>query len=187
MSLPSIDRIRLPRAPVRQYAESRLCLYPAQNVVSLSRECEFQRNELRKFQGASYVMQQRIIRESQRLKDMTRHKGELAQTFEMEIERKLNEIMKQQLGMPIDQPLPRPTPTPLPDNDGIGEEDEDLVGELYQGSMTPKPFRRRASGDILGESRSLPAYSPRQSPYPTPCATPFSSRSHSPTNVSPSR
>jgi hypothetical protein len=118
---------------------------------------------------------------------MTRHKGELAQTFEMEIERKLNEIMKQQLGMPIDQPLPRSTPTPLPDNDGVGEEDEDLVGELYQGSLTPKPLRRRASGDTLAESRSLPACSPRQSPYPTPCATPFSSRSHSPTNVSPSR
>ena len=50
-----------------------------QNVAILSRECEFQRQELRKFQGASYVMQQRIIRESQRLKDMTRAKGKLAE------------------------------------------------------------------------------------------------------------
>ncbi len=51
----------------------------AQNVIVLSKECEAQRQELRKFQGASYVMQQRIIRETQRLKDMTKAKGKLAE------------------------------------------------------------------------------------------------------------
>jgi hypothetical protein len=48
------------------------------------------------------------------------------QTFEMELERQLNNIMKQQLGVAIEQPPPRPhyahdSSLPLPDKDGSDE------------------------------------------------------------------
>lgn len=166
-----------------------------QNVAMLSRECELQRLELRKFQGSSYVMQQRIIRESQRFRNLTRVKGNLTQTFESEMERKLNHIMKQQMGV-SEQPLPRPTP--LPEYDGVGDEDEDMVSELElcRGTSSGGPSflkagRQNSADSYFGETRSLPAYSPRHSPTPsccpTPSATPFSSRSHSPINASPTR
>ncbi len=65
---------------IQTYIFSYTCTHTfLQNVTVLNKECETQRHELRKFQGASYVMQQRIIRETQRLKDMTRAKGKLAE------------------------------------------------------------------------------------------------------------
>mmetsp|Transcript_28517 Transcript_28517/g.72181 ORF Transcript_28517/g.72181 Transcript_28517/m.72181 type:complete len:490 (-) Transcript_28517:2-1471(-) len=187
-----------------------------QNVAALSKECEMQRQELRKFQGASYVIQQRIIKESQRLRRMTHAKATLSESFEMELERQLNNIVKQQMGVAIDQPPPRPHYTvdshdsslPLPEMEGSmegssdGEEreqgasdDDDTLGELageLEG-LGMLPFNRRSYN--YGETRSLPAFSPRQSPWhtpsatppwQTPSATPLGSRSHSPINISPS-
>jgi len=163
-----------------------------QHVVSLSKECEQQRSELRKFQGASYVMQQRIIRESKRLKDMTRANGRLAETFEMELERQLNSVMNLQLGVAIDQTPPRPHyvhDSSLPAGNEMREDEfdypadanGDVVGELMRSDSVEKTY-----GSLRrGETQSLPNFSPRQSPYPTPPATPFSSRSHSPINASP--
>lgn len=56
-------------------------------------------------------------------------------------------------------------------------EEERISNQLGELSLTPKIFQRRRS---KWETQSLPTFSPRLSPYPSPPATPYSSRSRSP-------
>jgi len=65
----------------------------------------------------------------------------------------------------------------LPEIEGEFMAEQDDVGDVV-GEMTPRIFQKRRSHKW--ESQSLPSFSPRLSPYPSPPATPSSSRSRSP-------
>mmetsp|Transcript_14211 Transcript_14211/g.28339 ORF Transcript_14211/g.28339 Transcript_14211/m.28339 type:complete len:461 (+) Transcript_14211:214-1596(+) len=162
-------------------------------AAALRKEHELQRQELKKLQGSNYVMQQRIAKENQKLSELQREKSQLAQVLEAEWERQLNVMLRtrstdptsgpssmtrtRSLDTKIDTDIVSDLPTNNMDNDG------DVVGEL---SLTPRICRDHKRRSGKWESQSLPCFSPRLSPYPSPPATPYSSRSRSPTMGRPS-
>ena len=149
-------------------------------TASLRVEHELQRQELKKLQGSNFFMQQRISKEASKLEGMQREKSYIAQRLEAEWEKHVNTMIRDKTRDTLghygrfksldDWGLPEPDPTEL-EPDDVG----DVVSEL---TLTPRIFQKRRSH--RWESQSLPSCSPRLSPYPSPPATPFSSRSRSP-------
>ncbi len=177
--------------------------------MSLGKELEKQRLELKKLQDNNYVMQQRIQKESRKLTDMQRDKASLAQCLEMEWERQLNCLLRNRdqqdrRTLPLPVPFGRSNSCPrvLPCHGGKpypeeyesegsstaengeggleGPVDGDVVGEL---SNPPFPgISRRRSG--RWETQSMPCFSPRLSPFPSPRnSSRTSSRSRSPFTI----
>ena len=150
-------------------------------------EHEAQRLELKKLQGSNLIMQQRIAREMSKLDGMKREKSYIAQRLEAEWERHINVMIRDKnrdsqgpLGTlgPCD-PLSSLIEGEFVEDDGFfsSQDPDDLGDTLGELSLTPKIFQRRRS---KWETQSLPTFSPRLSPYPSPPATPYSSRSRSP-------
>lgn len=158
-------------------------------------EHEQQRQELKKLQGSNFVMQQRISREEVKLEGMQREKSYIAQRLEAEWEKHVNVMIRDKtrdMFGPFGQRFRSLEEWGLPeiegefgDNGCCTEVDDlgDVVGEL---SLTPRIFRTTRRG-AKWESQSLPSFSPRLSPYPSPPATPYSSRSRSPAMTRSSR
>jgi hypothetical protein len=159
-------------------------------------EHEQQRQELKKMQGSNFVMQQRISREASKLEGMQREKSYIAQRLEAEWEKHVNVMIRDKtrdMFGPFGQRFRSLDEWGLPEIEGefgadgcCTEVDDlgDVVGEL---SLTPRIFQKTRRGVSKWESQSLPSFSPRLSPYPSPPATPFSSRSRSPAMTRSSR
>mmetsp|Transcript_86068 Transcript_86068/g.139593 ORF Transcript_86068/g.139593 Transcript_86068/m.139593 type:complete len:306 (+) Transcript_86068:1088-2005(+) len=152
-------------------------------AAAIAREHDAQRLELKKLQGSNFVMQQRIAKEASKLEGMQREKSYIAQRLEAEWEKHFNVMIRDknkdsQFGPfgaranSLDEwGLPELDCEFAADPDDVG----DVVGEL---SLMPTIFQKRRSHKW--ESQSLPSFSPRNSPYPSPPGTPYSSRSRSP-------
>jgi len=149
-------------------------------AAAIRTEHEQQRQELKKLQGSNFVMQQRISKEASRLEGMQREKSFIAQRLEAEWEKHFN-VMIRDKSRDMFGPFGARTSSldewGLPEIEGEFMAEQDDVGDVV-GEMTPRIFQKRRSHKW--ESQSLPSFSPRLSPYPSPPATPSSSRSRSP-------
>ena len=164
-------------------------------AASIRAEHETQRQELKKLQGSNFVMQQRISKEASKLVGMQREKSYIAQRLEAEWEKHFNVMIRDKsrdMFGPFGARSSSLDEWGLPEIEGEFaadiDQDGDVVGEL---SLTPRIFQKRRSHQHKWESQSLPSFSPRLSPYPSPPGTPYSSRSRSPSmrsrDLSPSR
>jgi myosin heavy subunit len=160
-------------------------------AAALRAEHETQRQELKKLQGSNFVMQQRINRETSKLEGMKREKSYIAQRLEAEWEKHFN-VMIRDKSRDVFGPFASrcdcldEVSLPELDDDALYTYDPDDVGDvLGELSLTPKILQRRRLHKW--ESQSLPSFSPHLSPYPSPPATPLSSRSRSPAMTRSSR
>jgi myosin heavy subunit len=149
-------------------------------AAAIRMEHEQQRQELKKLQGSNFVMQQRISREASKLEGMQREKSYIAQRLEAEWEKHFN-VMIRDKSRDMFGPFGARTSSleewGLPEIEDQIFPDQDDVGDVV-GEMAPRIFQKRRSHKW--ESQSLPSFSPRLSPYPSPPTTPVSSRSRSP-------